>query len=162
MVGESSPAPRLELGVPDQEAGARLDRFLAGRVGSRAKAQSLIDSERVFVDGRWRPKRHVVRAGERIEVEPEGRSDGAGSAVETGVLADVVVAWEDEYLMVVDKPAGVVVHPARGHWTGTLAQALAHRGAGGGGEALRAGIVHRLDRDTSGLLVVAKRDDVHR
>ncbi len=59
-----------------------------------------------------------------------------------------------------DKPAGVVVHPARGHWTGTLAQALAGRGAGGE-EAWRAGIVHRLDRDTSGLLVVAKSDAVH-
>ena len=79
-----------------------------------------------------------------------------------GQLADVVVAWEDDHLLVVDKPAGVVVHPARGHRTGTLAQALAHRGASGGEEPWRAGIVHRLDRDTSGLLVVAKSDDVHR
>jgi 23S rRNA pseudouridine1911/1915/1917 synthase len=71
------------------------------------------------------------------------------------------VAYEDEHLLVVDKPAGVVVHPARGHWTGTLAQALGGRGVGGE-EPWRAGIVHRLDRDTSGLLVVAKSDDVHR
>ena len=71
------------------------------------------------------------------------------------------VAYEDEHLLVVDKPAGVVVHPARGHRTGTLAQALAGRGAGGE-EPWRAGIVHRLDRDTSGLLVVAKSDAVHR
>ncbi|MGH2888490.1 MAG: RluA family pseudouridine synthase, partial [Solirubrobacteraceae bacterium] len=68
---------------------------------------------------------------------------------------------EDEHLIVVDKPAGVVVHPARGHRTGTLAQALAGRAAGGD-DPWRAGIVHRLDRDTSGLLVVAKRDEVHR
>ena len=71
------------------------------------------------------------------------------------------VAYEDEHLLVVDKPAGVVVHPARGHWTGTLAQALAGTGAGGE-DPWRAGIVHRLDRDTSGLLVVAKSDDIHR
>ena len=69
--------------------------------------------------------------------------------------------YEDEHLLVVDKPAGVVVHPARGHPTGTLAQALAGRIAGGD-EPARAGIVHRLDRDTSGLLVVAKNDAVHR
>ena len=71
------------------------------------------------------------------------------------------VAFEDEHLLVVDKPAGLVVHPARGHRTGTLAQALAGRAAGGE-DPYRAGIVHRLDRDTSGLLVVAKSDEVHR
>jgi 23S rRNA pseudouridine1911/1915/1917 synthase len=71
------------------------------------------------------------------------------------------VPFEDDHLLVVDKPAGMVVHPARGHWTGTLAQALAGRAAGGE-DASRPGIVHRLDRDTSGLLVVAKNDAVHR
>jgi 23S rRNA pseudouridine1911/1915/1917 synthase len=71
------------------------------------------------------------------------------------------VAYEDDHLLVVDKPAGLVVHPARGHRTGTLAQALAGRAAGGE-DPYRAGIVHRLDRDTSGLLVVAKSDEVHR
>jgi 23S rRNA pseudouridine1911/1915/1917 synthase len=70
------------------------------------------------------------------------------------------VAWEDEHLFVVDKPAGVVVHPARGHRSGTLAQALEQRGAAGGEEG-RAGLVHRLDRDTSGLLVVARSEEVH-
>lgn len=70
------------------------------------------------------------------------------------------IAYEDEHLLVVDKPAGVVVHPARGHRTGTLAQALA--GLGSGGDEFRAGIVHRLDRDTSGLLVVARSEEVHR
>src|SRR5262249_19722903 len=71
------------------------------------------------------------------------------------------VVYEDDYLLVVDKPAGVVVHPAAGHATGTLSQALAARGAAGG-DPLRPGIVHRLDRDTSGLLVVAKAQAVHR
>jgi 23S rRNA pseudouridine1911/1915/1917 synthase len=117
------------------------------------------DAEQVRVDGRIRPKRHLVRPGEVIQVDESDvapASDGSGAS-------DVPfsVAYEDEHLLVVDKPAGVVVHPARGHWTGTLAQALAGRSAGGE-EPWRAGIVHRLDRDTSGLLVVAKSDAVHR
>jgi 23S rRNA pseudouridine1911/1915/1917 synthase len=143
--------------VPAEAAGTRLDRFLAGPLGSRARAQALIDSGQVRVDGRSRPKRYLVQAGERVEVDER---DPAPS--EPGVSdASFEVAYEDDYLLVVDKPAGVVVHPARGHWTGTLAQALAGRGAGGE-EPWRAGIVHRLDRDTSGLLVVAKSDAVHR
>jgi 23S rRNA pseudouridine1911/1915/1917 synthase len=147
---------RLEIRVPQEAAGVRLDRFLAEPLGSRAQAQGLIDSERVRVDGRVRPKRHAVRPGERIVVDrPE-----APTAVD-GPQADFTIAYEDDYLLVVDKPAGVVVHPARGHWTGTLAQAL-EGVAAGGEEPWRAGIVHRLDRDTSGLLVVAKNDEVHR
>ncbi len=147
----------LRLEVPSAAVGTRLDRFLAEPLGSRARAQTLIDSERVRVDGRLRPKRHLVAAGEVVEVAPGHDLP----APEELVQAEFGVAYEDEYLLVVDKPAGVVVHPARGHWTGTLAQALAGRGAGGD-EPSRAGIVHRLDRDTSGLLVVAKSDDVHR
>jgi 23S rRNA pseudouridine1911/1915/1917 synthase len=146
----------LEIRVPDHAAGTRLDRFLAQPLGSRAQAQGLIDSDRVRVDGRVRPKRHTVKPGELIVVdrrEPPAAGDGA--------QADFVIAYEDEYLLVVDKPAGVVVHPARGHWTGTLAQAL-EGVAAGGEDPWRAGIVHRLDRDTSGLLVVAKNDEVHR
>jgi len=146
----------LEIRVPDDAAGTRLDRFLAQPLGSRAQAQGLIDSDRVRVDGRVRPKRHTVRGGELIVVaqrEPVAVTDGA--------QADFAVAYEDEYLLVVDKPAGVVVHPARGNWTGTLSQAL-EGVAAGGEEPWRAGIVHRLDRDTSGLLVVAKNDEVHR
>jgi 23S rRNA pseudouridine1911/1915/1917 synthase len=133
-----------------------LDRFLARPLGSRAQAQGLIDSDRVRVDGRVRPKRHTVRPGELIVVdqrEPPAAAEGA--------RAEFAIAYEDEYLLVVDKPAGVVVHPARGNWTGTLSQAL-EGVAAGGEEPWRAGIVHRLDRDTSGLLVVAKNDEVHR
>ncbi len=76
-------------------------------------------------------------------------------------MSEFAVAYEDEHLLVIDKPAGLVVHPARGHREGTLAQLLAGR-AGGGEDPARAGIVHRLDRDTSGLLVVARSDDAHR
>lgn len=147
----------LKLEVPASSDGIRLDRFLAEPLGSRAKAQTLIDSERVLVDGRVRPKRHLVSAGELIVVEPQESEP----VVIEDVTAPFEVTYEDEHLLVVDKPAGVVVHPARGHWSGTLAQALAGRSAGGD-EPWRAGIVHRLDRDTSGLLVVAKSDEVHR
>jgi 23S rRNA pseudouridine1911/1915/1917 synthase len=151
-------AAELEIPVPEDASGVRLDRFLAEPLGSRARAQSLIDSGRVLVDGRARPKRHLVQAGERIAVSGE---EPACDEVPEGAAADLTIAYEDEHLLIVDKPAGVVVHPARGHHTGTLAQALAGRAAGGD-EPWRAGIVHRLDRDTSGLLVVAKNDDVHR
>jgi 23S rRNA pseudouridine1911/1915/1917 synthase len=146
----------LELRVPEHAAGTRLDSFLAQPLGSRAQAQGLIESSRVRVDGRVRPKRHAVKPGEVIVVDQR-----EPPVVGNGVRADFSIAYDDEYLLVVDKPAGVVVHPARGHWTGTLAQAL-EGVAAGGEEPWRAGIVHRLDRDTSGLLVVAKNDGVHR
>jgi 23S rRNA pseudouridine1911/1915/1917 synthase len=148
---------RIELGVPEHAAGTRLDRFLAGVLGSRARAQTLIDAGRVRVDGALRPKRHLVTAGEAIEID-EGVLE---SRLVPDEDAPFAVAYEDDHLLVVDKPAGVVVHPARGHTAGTLAQALAGRAAGGE-DPWRAGIVHRLDRDTSGLLVVAKNDTVHR
>jgi 23S rRNA pseudouridine1911/1915/1917 synthase len=155
-VAKMSPERRLRFEVPPGVEGTRLDRFLAGPLGSRARAQALIDSERVRVDGRARPKRHAVRPGERIEVDDLDPPSEA--PVDTAPFS---IAFEDDHLLIVDKPAGVVVHPARGHRTGTLSQALAGRAAGGQ-EPWRAGIVHRLDRDTSGLLVVAKRDEVHR
>jgi 23S rRNA pseudouridine1911/1915/1917 synthase len=148
----------VRLPVPPEQEGARLDAFLAGHVGSRTRAQRLIEAGQVRVDGDAAPKRHRVRAGEVVEVdevelrEPVDPGEGEGAPHE--------VVWEDEHLLVVDKPAGVVVHPAPGHRGGTLAQALAGRAAGGDPE--RPGIVHRLDRDTSGLLVVAKGDAVLR
>jgi 23S rRNA pseudouridine1911/1915/1917 synthase len=142
--------------VPAADAGQRLDRFLAVPLGSRARAQRLIDAGQVRVDGTVRPKRHRLAGGERVDVnEADPRP-----APERG-NAPYGVAYEDDHLLVVDKPAGVVVHPARGHRAGTLAQALAGRAAGGP-DPWRAGIVHRLDRDTSGLLVVARSDAVHR
>jgi 23S rRNA pseudouridine1911/1915/1917 synthase len=148
---------RLRIFVDDAAAGQRLDRFLAGPIGSRAQAQALIDGGAVEVDGRAVPKRHAVVAGEEVVVAELALP----AAVAEESPAPFAVAWEDEHLIVVDKPAGVVVHPARGHRTGTLAQALAGRAAGGE-DATRPGIVHRLDRDTSGLLVVARSDVVHR
>jgi len=113
----------------------------------------------VTVDGAPRSKSHSVQAGEIVRVDlpavPDPGDPGAGEGVPYAVVL------EDEHLLVVDKPPGVVVHPAPGHPTGTLAQALAARGAAGG-DRWRPGIVHRLDRDTSGLMVVAKSEPVHR
>ena len=141
-----------ELVVGPEAAGERLDVFLAPAVGSRAAAQRLIDGGHVLVDGVARPKRHAVAAGERITVArpPEAPEPEVPDAT-------FGVAYEDEHLLIIDKPAGVVVHPARGHRRGTLAQALEGRIAGGE-DSRRPGIVHRLDRDTSGLLVVARTE----
>jgi 23S rRNA pseudouridine1911/1915/1917 synthase len=144
-----------ELVVGPEAAGERLDVFLARDAGSRAAAQRLIDGGLVLVDGAARPKRHAVAAGERITVRPAPEAPAPEVPEAT---FDVV--YEDDHLLIVDKPAGVVVHPARGHRSGTLAQALVGRAAGGDNPD-RPGIVHRLDRDTSGLLVVARSEAVH-
>jgi 23S rRNA pseudouridine1911/1915/1917 synthase len=153
---------RIELTAGPEQDGQRLDVALAAHpaVGSRAAAQRLVDAGAVTVDGKARPKRHRLSRGERVEAEaPEAVVVDPGVA---GAGVPFEVAYEDDFLVVVDKPAGVVVHPAPGHEAGTLAQALAGRGAAGGADAWRPGIVHRLDRDTSGLMVVAKSDRVHR
>jgi 23S rRNA pseudouridine1911/1915/1917 synthase len=146
----------MELKAEAEDAGARLDAFLAAPLGSRAQAQRLIEAGAVRVDGAVVPKRHRVSAGETVTVdEPAAPAPAADVAP-----AEFAVPFQDEHLLIVDKPAGVVVHPARGHRAGTLSQALAGRAAGGE-DPERAGIVHRLDRDTSGLLVVARSDAAH-
>jgi 23S rRNA pseudouridine1911/1915/1917 synthase len=147
----------LTIEVGAAADGERLDLLLAEPLGSRSAAQRAIDAGRVTVDGTVRPKRHRVAAGERVEVA----ADEAAAVSESPSGVTFAVAYEDEHLLVVDKPAGVVVHPARGHRGATLAEALAGRAVGGEDPA-RAGIVHRLDKDTSGLLVVAKSETVHR
>jgi 23S rRNA pseudouridine1911/1915/1917 synthase len=149
----------IELELPPDAGGERLDVLLAEPLGSRSRAQRLIVAGRVLVDGATVRKNHRVGGGERVVVDETPAPVDAPDAA--APVASFAVAYEDEHLIVVDKPAGVVVHPARGHREGTLAQALLGR-AGGGDEAWRAGIVHRLDRNTSGLLVVAKDDAVHR
>ena len=135
----------MRLEVTAEQAGERLDGLLAAPLGSRARAQKLIDAGLVTVDGLPKPKRHRVRPGEVVEV-----GDEPPAAPVERAAADVPfgIAYEDDDLLVVDKPPGLVVHPAPGHPTGTLAQALGPN----------AGIVHRLDRDTSGLLIVAKSE----
>jgi 23S rRNA pseudouridine1911/1915/1917 synthase len=145
--------------VPDTAAGERLDRFLAAlpEVGSRALAERLFAAGGVLVDGRELVKSHRLTGGEEVEFEPPARQ--ATELVPEAI--DLRFAYEDEHLVVVDKPAGLVVHPAPGHGKGTLVHGLlAHEVAGG--DAERPGIVHRLDRDTSGLMVVARSEEAHR
>ncbi len=142
------------LRVPPEAAGERLDRFLAGEVGSRAAAERAVAAG-VLVDGRPRPKSYRLEGGELVEPPPRG-----APAEPAPPPAPPRIAWQDEHLAVIDKPAGLVVHPGAGRVDGTLVQALA--GFLAGGEPERAGIVHRLDRDTSGLMVVARSDEAHR
>jgi 23S rRNA pseudouridine1911/1915/1917 synthase len=144
----------LRFLAPEAE---RLDRAVAGQaeVGSRSLAERLIADGAVLVDGEARSKSHRLEGGEEIVVELPAPA-GPLEAEEM----DLRVVWEDEHLLVVDKPAGVVVHPGAGHQRGTLVHGLlAHDAAGGDDD--RPGIVHRLDRDTSGLLVVARSDEAH-
>jgi 23S rRNA pseudouridine1911/1915/1917 synthase len=143
--------------VPDTAGGLRLDRYLGGlpEVGSRAAAERLFATGQVLVDGRPAPKSRRLVGGEEVEfATPEGPPELAPEEV------GLRIAHEDEHLLVVDKPAGVVVHPSPGHASGTLVHGVLARGAAGGEEE-RPGIVHRLDRDTSGLLVVARSDEAH-
>lgn len=147
----------MRLTATSTDAGKRIDVFLAEPLGSRARAQRLIDAGAVTVAGQVISKRYKLAEGDFVEVvEP---SEGPAPA-DVGARVAVPVLYEDEHLLVVDKPAGIVVHPAPGHASGTLSQLLAE--TAGGGEEWRAGIVHRLDRDTSGLLVVAKTEAAHR
>lgn len=148
------------LRVPDEARGTRLDRFLAllPEVGSRATAERLLEGGGVLVDGRARPKSHRLEGGEELELEPPAPAP-------SGLVAEAIelhIPYEDEHLLVVDKPAGLVVHPARGHARGTLVHGLLAYDVEGGEEPERPGIVHRLDRDTSGLLVVARSPEAHR
>ncbi len=145
------------LRVPPEAAGERLDQFLAEQVGSRAQAQRRIESGAVVLDGVPARKNDRLRGGETIVFAPEVIAEARSA----GEVADFSIVYEDPQLIVVEKPAGVVVHPAGAHREGTLSQALARHG-GAGGEPWRPGIVHRLDKDTSGLLVVAKGEETHR
>lgn len=156
------PDPEFDQIVDRESTGLRLDQYLAQPLGSRARAARLIGAGLVTVDGRSAQKRRSVTGGQRVVVLPEPEPDwAAAQSTDSGPSALFKVVYEVDHLLVVDKPTGVVVHPARGHQTGTLAQALADRAAGGD-DPYRAGIVHRLDRDTSGLLVIAKSERAHR
>ena len=127
-------------------------------VGSRAAAERLLAAGRARVDGIVRPKSHRLTGGEEVELDVRP-TPAVGLVPEP---MDLGIVYADEHLLVVDKPAGIVVHPSAGHGTGTLVHGLLAHGLAGGDEGWRPGIVHRLDRDTSGLLVVARSDDAHR
>jgi 23S rRNA pseudouridine1911/1915/1917 synthase len=140
---------------PDQ-VGARLDSYLASQIESwsRARLHRLIENEDVLVNGKVAKPSYKLRDGDEIEVELVA----APTDVFTPENIPLDIVYEDETLVVVNKPAGLVVHPAAGTPSGTLANALAFHFQKLPGTAVRPGIVHRLDRDTSGLLVVAKTD----
>ena len=151
----------LVVGAEDEGAGERLDLTVARRLGlSRTQAATLVAEGHVLFN--WRRERAALHplVGDtvRVTVPPPPGRDILPEAI------PLAVVHEDEHLLVVDKPAGMVVHPAPGHWSGTLVNALMGRGAplAAGGGAERAGLVHRLDKDTSGLLLVAKTDAAHR
>jgi 23S rRNA pseudouridine1911/1915/1917 synthase len=149
----------FRFSVAEADAGSRLDRALAGReeIGTRAAAERLLGTGAVRVDGQKRPKSHRLEAGSVVEVAlPE---EVVVRLVPEPVTVPVV--HEDEHLLVLDKPAGLVVHPGAGEKTGTLAGQLLSLGAAGGEDPERPGIVHRLDRDTSGLLVVARSEEAY-
>ncbi len=147
----------FEVG-PDEED--RLDRFVSVRLElSRTQVQRMIAEGRVQVDGKVAGKSVRVEEGARVTVD-------VPPPVEVEIVAEDIpleIVYEDESLLVVHKAAGMVVHPAPGHRSGTMVNALLHhiRDLSGVGGRLRPGIVHRLDRDTSGLLVVAKNDAAH-
>ncbi len=164
MAGAPERGGSIELAAGPNEAGTRLDRLLADRLPdlSRARVQALVRAGAVTSAGRTLGEPgHRVKPGERFTV---ALPPVAPSTVRPEPIP-LDIVYEDAHLVVLDKPAGLVVHPAAGHASGTLVNALvAHCGDGlsGIGGEKRPGIVHRLDKDTSGLLVVAKTDAAHR
>jgi 23S rRNA pseudouridine1911/1915/1917 synthase len=145
-----------KLVIPLELAGARLDRALVKLLPdeSRSRLARLIEEGHVRVEGRAASASLKVRSGEAVEVALAPRP--ADTAFQPEAIA-LAVVHEDDALLVIDKPAGLVVHPGSGNWSGTMLNALLHH-APRTGELPRAGIVHRLDKDTSGLLVVAKTE----
>lgn len=145
--------------VGEAEAGRRLDVVLGerGELGSRSQVAALVRDGAVTVDGKARPKSFLLAQGQTVVVRvPQATTPSLAAE-----SLPVEVVFEDRWLLVVDKPAGMAAHPSRGHSTGTLVNALLGHGLAGG-EDYRPGIVHRLDKDTSGLLVVAKNAEIHR
>lgn len=157
MAGEKTHS----LVVEENAAGERLDRYVAARVPelSRTRIQELIEAQRVSVEGRAAKGAHRLRAGERIVVEAQARPAMLAKAEEI----PLEILYEDEDVLSVNKPAGMVVHAGAGNVHGTLVNALLGRGQSlsQGGDALRPGIVHRLDKETSGVILVAKNDFAH-
>jgi 23S rRNA pseudouridine1911/1915/1917 synthase len=149
----------LRFSVAEADAGSRLDRALAAReeIGSRSLAERLLDDGAVRVDGVPKPKSHRLEAGSLVEVELPVEAVRSLTAEPV----TVPLLYEDDQLVVLDKPAGLVVHPGAGTSVGTLAGQLLSLGASGGPDPERPGVVHRLDRDTSGLLVVARSKEAY-
>ena len=149
--------------VNAEQAGVRLDQFLVSQLEdvSRARVQELIAQGKVEVDGAVAKASHKLRGGERVVVTGEAQRPPLRAVAEDIPLT---VVYEDQHLAVIEKPAGMMVHAGAGKTDGTLVNALLHRfrKLSAGGHPLRPGIVHRLDKETSGLILVAKDDVTHR
>ncbi len=160
-MNDIDPTERCFTVGPDEE-GQRLDRFLTGQCPdlSRSRIHTDMKDDRVLVDDRLRPKGFRLKAGSRVVFRPGEKAEMV--AVAQDIPLDIV--HEDDHILVVNKPVGMVVHPAVGHPDGTLVNALLHhcKNLSSEGGPLRPGIVHRLDRDTSGLMAVALTDMAHR
>ena len=150
-----------ELIAGDEAAGERIDRYLAEHAGlaSRAAVERLIERGAVLVDGRPAHKSLRLAGGELIELAEDDAVAPAGP--EPGAELDIPLAFIDDHVIVVDKPAGVVTHPAPGVIGPTLVAALRSHGLRGGDDEQRPGVIHRLDRDTSGLLVMTRSDEAY-
>jgi len=154
-------SPKRELIVTRDDAGTRLDRFVVAQCPdlSRARSQQLIEAGQILLDGHPTKAAHKLRAGERITVRVQARPPLRAEAEEI----PLEILYEDDDVIVVNKPSGMAVHAGAGNSRGTLVNALLGRGQllSQAGDALRPGIVHRLDKDTSGAILVAKNDSAH-
>lgn len=150
---------QLRCNIPEEHAGWRLDRSLATLFPefSRARIQNWINKDLVTVDGDVFPSKHTVRGGESIVMSPVQEDINASNEPED-IALDII--FEDEHLLVINKPAGLVVHPGAGNQSGTLMNALLYYNQQFS-TLPRAGIIHRLDKDTSGLMVIAKSLQAH-
>lgn len=137
------------------DAGIRIDTYLAEKLGlSRSKVQKLIKSEKVLVNGKTVSSSYVVKTFDVVDVDDD-------TSYETSIVGENIpidVVYEDQDLIIINKKSGMVVHPAPGHYTGTLVNALLYKYDMSGLDSVRPGIVHRLDKDTSGLMIVAKNE----
>ena len=161
-MNEITPFETIELEIPDEIEFIRLDKYIGQRDDlkiSRSRLQKLIVDNMVLVDGRPAGHNHKLLGGEKIiiKIPPQPRIEVKPEAI------DLDIIYEDDHLLVVNKPAGMVTHPATGNRGGTLVNALMHHS-----DSLselhgfeRPGIVHRLDKNTSGLIIIAKNDEVH-
>ncbi|MFQ5432282.1 MAG: RluA family pseudouridine synthase [Nitrospinota bacterium] len=152
---------KLNVRVGMDEAGRRADRFLASRLDNitRSALKRMMDSGQVTLDGEAVTPRHLTREGEEFSIQQAKPVEPKAEPEEL----ELDIVYEDSDIVIVNKPAGMVVHPAKGHHTGTLVNGLLHhcRDLSGIGGELRPGIVHRLDKDSSGLIAAAKNDAAH-
>ena len=158
---DESASRQCQLQVSPDDVGKRLDAYLSEKFGdfSRGQLRAVIETGHVQVDGQYARPAYRVRVGERIDVELPEKAP-AGPLSED---IDLDILYQDDHIAAINKPSGMVVHPARGHWSGTLTCALAFhfKQLSSVGGATRPGVVHRLDRDTSGVILVAKTDQAH-